>query len=212
MARMNANDHANATPELIPPGDYLCGVTGVIFGETPNGKRYLELTVMTEDGQVMTDRVFGMEDKGKGPWVQRVVAKLAMECAPSFAAIPNVPAQPCEDMDWESEADCQAAILGGVIWLKIEVEPGAERPTGGNYPDKNKGSWGFATGAAAADKDRYRKSAAWVRALPRVKDMRAEAIKRWQVAAAAARNPAPVAVTATAAPADDGFTDDAIPF
>jgi hypothetical protein len=213
MARMNANDHATAAPDIIPPNDYLCGITGVVFGETQNGKRYLELTVMTEDGQIMTDRVFGMEDKGKGPWIQRVIAKLAMECAASFAAVPNVPAQPCEDMDWESESDVQAAILGGVIWLKIEVEPGGEKPTGGYYADKNKGSWGFASAAAAADKDRYRKSAAWLRALPRVKDIRAEAVKRWQIAAAAARNPAPVATPAVApAPADDGFIDDGIPF
>lgn len=214
MARMNANDHAAAAPDIIPAGDYLCGITGVIFGETQNGKRYLELTVMTEDGQIMTDRVFGMEDKGKGPWIQRVIAKLAMECAASFAPVPNVPAQPCEDMDWESEADVQAAILGGVIWLKIEVEPGSEKPTGGYYPDKNKGSWGFATAAPAADKDRYRKCAAWLRALPRVKEIRAEAVKRWQVAAAAARNPAPVtaAQPAPAPAADDGFIDDGIPF
>jgi hypothetical protein len=215
MARMNSNDHADTSPDLIDAGDYLCGITGAMYGETKNGKRYLELTVITVDGQVMTDRVYGTDDKGKGPWIQRVIAKLAKESAPSFTPVPDVPAQPHEDMDWESEDDVQAALLGGVVWLTIEVEAGGEKPTGGFYSDKNKGAWGLVTAAAAEDKDRFRKSGPWSRAAGRVRDMRATAIARWKADLLKSKGmtaAAPVTVAAKTAPADDGFIDDAIPF
>jgi hypothetical protein len=212
MARMNANDHAttNETPDLLSPGDYLCGITGATFGETKNGKRYLELTVMTADGQVMADRVFGSEDTGKGIWIQRVIAKLATECAPSFTPLADVPAQPHEDMDWESESDVQAALLGGVIWLPIEVELGSERPDGTRYNSRNKGKWALCSAAPEVDKASYRKSAGWTRAAARVKDMRTDALRKWKIDMLIARTPA--TAPATTAPADDGFIDDAIPF
>lgn len=217
MARMNANDHADTAPDLIATGDYLCSITNAIFSSNQNGKRYLELTVLTVDGQVMTDKVYGTDDKGKGPWIQRVIAKLAKECAASFSPVPGVPAQPCEDMDWESEADVQAAILGGVVWLPIEVEKGSEKPTGGHYADKNKGAWGLVTAATGEDKDYFRATSTWKQAAQRVKDMRVTAIARWKAdllkahgkSAAPAQTAAP---SAPAAPADDGFIDDAIPF
>jgi hypothetical protein len=214
MTRMNATEHAT-TPEvieLLPPADYLCGITGAIWGETKNGKRYLELTVMTVDGHVMNDRVFGTEDTGKGIWVQRVIAKLAVECAASFTPMPDVPAQPHEDMDWERDLDVQAALLGGVIWLPIEVELGTERPDGTRYASRNKGKWALSSAAPEVDKSQYRKSAAWSRAAARVKDMRTTALASWKADMLAARKPAPVIAPAATAPADDVFSDDVIPF
>ena len=214
MARMNSNDHADTAPDLIAPGDYLCGITNAIFGENQNGKRYLELTVMTVQGDVMTDKVYGTDDKGKGPWIQRVIAKLAKESAPSFAPVPGVPVQPHEDMDWESEADVQAALLGGVVWLPIQIEKGGERSTGGNYADKNKGAWGLVTAGTGEDKDYFRATDTWKRAAQRVKDMRVTALARWKadMLKAHGKAAAPSAPATATAPADDVFSDDAIPF
>jgi hypothetical protein len=218
MARINANNYRpDAAPELWPAADYLVCITSVDWVAPLNKTPFLSLTYIRDDGETFTEQVRGMNDNGKGPWIARVVSALSLSCATSLPAPKNATVRPCEDMDWESEADCRAALLGGILWLPVEIEAGTDDGKGGRYPDKNKGRYLMTSDAASEDIARFRSSETWDRCKGRINDMRKSAVAEWAAALEPSKRvgaaPAPV-VTApvVTAPTDDGFTDDGIPF
>lgn len=222
MARINANEHRPdapaAAPELWPAADYLVAITSVDWATPLNKAPYLSLTYIREDGETFAERVYGMTDNGKGVYIMRVVSALSLACATSLPAPKNATVRPCEDMDWESEADCRAALLGGVLWLPVQIEAGTDDGKGGKYADKNKGRHLMAGPAASDDIARFRNSEAWERCKGRVNDLRKSALAEWASALEPSKrvgaSPAPVVAPVVTAPpaADDGFTDDEIPF
>jgi hypothetical protein len=215
VARLNANELANeaSTPTLLPAGDYLVAVVGVTMGETKSWKRYLEITMMTEIGAIVVDRVFGFDDNGKGPWAMRVIARIAREVAATLPPVEGSPVQPCEDFDWEIEADVAATALAGVFWAPVQVEPGSDKSEGGKYPDKNKINWSLLGSATREEVAQYRSGAKWMAASGNVKDKRALAVKGWLENLAASKALASGnAIPAKTASAVKSPIDDGMPF
>lgn len=85
MARFNTEDYKPTAEKttLWIAGDHLIAIVGAEFRTTKNGKEHLALTMLNESGHTYTENVFGMTDNGKGPWVQRVTAALALAVGPS---------------------------------------------------------------------------------------------------------------------------------
>lgn len=181
-------------PALWAAGDYLVAVVDVQIDTTRNGKTYLEFDLMDADGNVMTDRIYGWEDTtGRGAWVARVVARIADQCHDQFTAVPDLTVQPHQNYDWELQADVAAVALGAVMYVTVQVEQGSVKPTGGNYPDRNKCNWNFALSATPAELASFRKGAGWLAAAGRLKASKAAALQLWQHSMMVSMGQAPAA-------------------
>jgi hypothetical protein len=185
MARMNASESA-PTSTLLPAGDHLCHIVGVSREATADSW-FLRLTLLTAAGNAGRIDVRGVYDNGKGPWVARVSAAVAMAVRNSLPPVDgNV--QPFMDYDWESEADLRAIMLGGACYLTIEVEKGSEKPDGTSYPDKNSARWLNAAAAADDEVRKLRAADAWKTYAPGIRSQREAAIAEWRAGLERAAN------------------------
>jgi hypothetical protein len=98
----------------------------------------------------------------------------------------------------------QAALLGGVCWIYVDVEEGDPDGKGGTYAPKNRGKFLMAEKASSDQIVTFRNSEAWQGASPRIREKRAKAIEAWKTPPA---EPAPAR-----GKKGDPFSDDAMPF
>jgi hypothetical protein len=199
MARTSATAPNEAKSSLHPDGDYLCAITGVSV--EPAGAAWkLRVSLLTSEGRASVD-VMGAIDKGKGPWIERVASMVAGAVAASLPPVEG-DKQPADDFDWEAEADLRAVMLGGLCWLTIGHEAGAEKNNGGVWPDKQTVYWPGVAAAAADDVRTFRATESWKAVAPTIRTQRETAITEWRNGLERAANGG----SATDA------SDDAIPF
>jgi hypothetical protein len=189
--------------QVLPAGTYTVGIMDVRVDQTKSGTSYLCLTLCTETGHQWDERIYGWADNGKGPWVARVVERLALCCQGQFVAVADVPRQPHEDYDWEREADIGALCLGGVLFAEIGIEPPSVGADGKDYPEKNKVNWLRTKGADPATVAQFRKLPTWAAQADQLKKSRITAIDLWRAELMRAES--------GAVPASP-FDDDAIPY
>lgn len=205
MARFNTEDYKPTAEKvtLWTVGDHLIAIVGAELRTTKNGKEYLALTLLNESGHTYTESVFGMIDNGKGPWVQRVTAALALAVGPSLPPVEGVDRQPWQTYDWELTDELQAALLGGVCWLYVDVEEGEPDGKGGTYAPKNRARFLLAEKASHEQIVRFRASEAWQAMTGNIREARAKAVQAWKT---------PSAPTPTKGPKGEPFSDDGVPF
>ena len=183
MARFNVEDFKPTVADKItlwPAGDYVVTILNAERRATKNGKEHLALTFLSESGHTYTEAVFGMVDNGKGPWVQRVTAALALAVGVSLPPIEGVDRQPWQTFDWELEEEVRAAIVGGVCWLQVDVEEGDSDGKGGTYAPKNKARFLMCEKAGADKIASFRASDAWKEVAPTIRERRAKAVAAWK--------------------------------
>ena len=211
MARVT-NTGASAPPQygapkqpkkVLAPGSYTVGIMAVRVDQTKSGTPYLCLSLCTDTGHEWDERIYGWADNGKGPWVARVVERLALCCQGQFAAVADAPAQPHEDYDWERESDIAALCLGGVLFAEVGIEPPSVGADGKDYPEKNKVNWLKTKGADPATVAAFRKLPVWVAQADQLKKSRITAIDLWR---------AELLRSASGAAPSSPFDDDAIPY
>ena len=206
MARFNTEDFRPDAERvtLWQPGDYVVSIIDAEYRQTKSGKDFLALTFLNESGHTFTENVFGMIDNGKGPWVLRVTAALALAVGTSLPRIEGVDRQPWQTFDWELSDEVAAALLGGVCWIVVEVEEGEPDGKGGTYAPKNRAKFLLAEKASDDQIVKFRNSDAWQAASPRLREKRAKAVEAWKTPAA---EPTPAK-----GKKGDPFSDDALPF
>lgn len=208
MPRFNTEDYKPTAERATvwPAGDYLIAIVDSEHRTTKNGKEYLALTFMNESGHTYTESVFGMVDNGKGPWVQRVTAALALAVGVSLPPVEGADRQPWQTFDWELTGEVQAALLGGVCWLMVDVEEGEPDGKGGTYAPKNRGKFLLSEKAAHEQIAKFRGSEAWQAVAGKIRESRAKAVEAW-------KNPPPEPAPGTVkGPKGEPFSDDALPF
>jgi hypothetical protein len=205
VARFNTEDFKPDTERttLWQPGDHLVAIVGAEFRTTKNGKEHLALTMLNESGHTYTENVFGMVDNGKGPWVQRVTAALALAVGVSLPPVEGADRQPWQTFDWELSDEVQAALLGGVCWLHVEVEEGEADGKGGTYAPKNRGRFLLAEKAGNDKIAQFRGSDAWQSVAAGIRESRTKAVDAWK---------SPPATPAPKGAKGDVFSDDGIAF
>jgi hypothetical protein len=206
VARFNTEDYKPDADRvtLWQPGDYVVSIIDVEYRQTKSGKDFLAITFLNDSGHTYTESVYGMTDNGKGPWVLRVTAALALAVGTSLPPIEGVDRQPWQTFDWELSEEVQAALLGGVCWIYVDVEEGDPDGKGGTYAPKNRGKFLLAEKASSDQIVTFRNSDAWQGASPRIREKRAKAIEAWKTPPA---EPAPAR-----GKKGDPFSDDAMPF
>ncbi len=206
MARFNTEEFKPSIADkatLWIAGDHLIAIVGAEFRATKSGKEFLSLTFLNESGHTYTESVFGMTDNGKGPWVQRVTAALALAVGPSLPPVEGADRQPWQTFDWELSEEVQAALLGGVCWLHVDVEEGEPDGKGGTYNPKNRGRFLLAEKAGNDKIAAFRASDAWQSVAANIREGRAKAVAAWK---------SPPATPAVKGPKGEPFSDDALPF
>lgn len=205
MARFNTEEFRPTAEKttLWNAGDHVIAIVGAEFRVTKNGKEHLALTMLNESGHTYTENVFGMIDNGKGPWVQRVTAALALAVGVSLPPVEGADRQPWQTFDWELTDEVQAALLGGVCWLHVEIEEGDADGKGGTYLPKNRGRFLLVERAGNDKIAEFRASAAWQSVAAGIRETRAKAIEAWK---------SPPAVPAPKGVKGDVFSDDTMPF
>ena len=191
------------TKQVLPAGTYTVGIMDVRVDQTKSGTSYLCLTLCIDTGHQWDERIYGWADNGKGPWVARVVERLALFCQSQFVPVADVPRQPHEDYDWEREADVAALCLGGVLFAEIGIEPPSVAPDGKDYPEKNKVNWMRTRGADPATVAQFRKLSVWAAHAEQLKKSRITAIDLWR---------AELLRSASNAAPSSSFDDDGIPY
>ena len=191
------------TKQVLPAGTYTVGIMDVRVDQTKSGTSYLCLTLCIDTGHQWDERIYGWADNGKGPWVARVVERLALFCQSQFVPVADVPRQPHEDYDWEREADVAALCLGGVLFAEIGIEPPSVAPDGKDYPEKNKVNWMRTRGADPATVAQFRKLSVWAAHAEQLKKSRITAIDLWR---------AELLRSASNAALSSPFDDDGIPY
>jgi hypothetical protein len=206
VARFNTEDFKPDTERttLWQPGDHLISIVGAEFRTTKNGKEYLALTMLNESGHTYTESVFGMTDNGKGPWVQRVTAALALAVGVSLPPVEGVDRQPWQTFDWELSDEVQAALIGGVCWIYVDVEEGEPDGKGGTYAAKNRGRFLLAEKASHEQIVRFRASDAWQAVTANIREIRTKTVEAWKTP--------PVPTPAAKGVKGDVFSDDGMPF
>ena len=182
MARFNTEDYSPSAEKvtLWPADEYVVTILNAERRATKNGKEYLALTFLNESGHTYTESVFGMVDNGKGPWVLRVTAALALAVGPSLPPVEGVDRQPWQTFDWELEEEVRAAIVGGVCWLYVDVEEGEPDGKGGTYAPKNKARFLLAEKAGEDKIASFLASDAWKEVAPTIRERRAKAVAAWK--------------------------------
>jgi hypothetical protein len=199
MARTSATTPGETKATLHPDGDFLCAIVGVSI-EAAGAAWKLRVSLLTSEGTATVD-VMGATDKGKGPWIARVASMVAGAVASSLPPVDG-DKQPAEDFDWEAEGDLRAVMLGGLCWLTIGHEAGAEKNNGGWWPDKQTVYWPAIARAADEDVRTFRATKAWKAVAPTIRTQRDTAIAEWRNGLERAANGG----SATDA------SDDAVPF
>lgn len=188
---------------VLAPGVYTVGIMDVRVDQTKSGTSYLCLSLCIDTGHQWDERIYGWQDNGKGPWVARVVERLALSCQGQFVPVADVSSQPHEDYDWERESDIAALCLGGVLFAEIGIEPPSVGADGKDYPEKNKVNWLRTKGADPATVAQFRKLPVWLAQADQMKKSRITAIDLWR---------AELLRSASGAPPSSPFNDDGIPY